>query len=362
MREVHLNLDQDSYSITIGQGILGNLGQRIVPKTKSDKVTVVADEFVSERYGDIVLKSLRDFEFDVQVIQVPSGEENKSLAWFSKIHDTLINHHMDRSSTLIALGGGVIGDLSGFVAATFMRGISWIQVPTTLLAQVDASVGGKTAINHPKGKNMMGAFHQPSLVLIDVDTLHSLAERDVGSGLVEIIKHGVIMDEPLFSLIEKNLTKILRLVPEIVIEIIAKSCANKAYVVENDEKERGLRSTLNYGHTFAHALEALTDYNTFRHGEAVAVGMNCAAQLSVNLGILDPSELNRQNTLLQNAGLPIQIPRIQPENFLEAMYFDKKINHGKLKLILIERLGKVTMRTDIPDNEVLAAIEKCTAN
>jgi 3-dehydroquinate synthase len=269
---------------------------------------------------------------------------------------------MDRNSTLIAFGGGVIGDLSGFVAATFMRGISWIQVPTTLLAQVDASVGGKTAINQKKEKNMVGAFHQPSLVLIDVDTLHDLAERDVVSGLAEIIKHGVIMNEPLFSLIEKNLTKILRLVPEVLIEIIAESCANKAYVVENDEKENGLRSTLNYGHTFAHALEVLTDYNTFRHGEAVAVGMNCAAQLSVHLGMLDPCELDRQNTLLQNAGLPIQIPRIQSEKFLEAMYLDKKTSHGKLKLILIEEIGKVKIRTGIPDNEILTVIEKCTTN
>ena len=256
----------------------------------------------------------------------------------------------------------MVGDLSGFVASTFMRGISWIQVPTTLLAQVDASVGGKTAINHPKGKNMVGAFHQPSSVLIDVDTLHSLTKRDIISGLVEIIKHGVIMDKSLFNLIEKKLAKILRLVPEVVIEIIAESCANKAYVVENDEKESGLRSTLNYGHTFAHALEVLTDYNTFRHGEAVAVGMNCAAQLSVNLGMLAPSELDRQNTLLQKAGLSIHIPRIQPQTFLEAMYLDKKANHGKLKLILIEGIGKVTMRTGIPDNEILKVLETCTAN
>lgn len=362
MRAVHLNLDQHSYSITIDQNILGNLGQWIKPETKSSKIAVIADEFVSKQYGDIVLKSLKDFKFDVRMIQVPPGEENKSLTWFSKIHDALIDHQMDRSSTLIAFGGGMVGDLSGFVAATFMRGISWIQVPTTLLAQVDASVGGKTAINHPKGKNMVGAFHQPSSVLIDVDTLHSLTKRDIVSGLVEIIKHGVIMDKSLFNLIEKNLAKILRLVPEVVIEIIAESCANKAYVVENDEKESGLRSTLNYGHTFAHALEVLTDYNTFRHGEAVAVGMNCAAQLSVNLGMLAPSELDRQNTLLQKAGLSIHIPRIQPQTFLEAMYLDKKASHGKLKLILIEGIGKVTTRTDIPDNEILKVLETCTAN
>ncbi len=362
MRAVHLNLDQYSYSITIDQNILGNLGQWIKPETKSSKIAVIIDEFVSKQYGDIVLKSLKDFKFDVRMIQVPPGEENKSLTWFSKIHDALIDHQMDRSSTLIAFGGGMVGDLSGFVASTFMRGISWIQVPTTLLAQVDASVGGKTAINHPKGKNMVGAFHQPSSVLIDVDTLHSLTKRDIVSGLVEIIKHGVIMDKSLFNLIEKNLAKILRLVPEVVIEIIAESCANKAYVVENDEKESGLRSTLNYGHTFAHALEVLTDYNTFRHGEAVAVGMNCAAQLSVNLGMLAPSELDRQNTLLQKAGLSIHIPRIQPQTFLEAMYLDKKASHGKLKLILIEGIGKVTMRTDIPDNEILKVLETCTAN
>ena len=293
-------------------------------------------------------------------IEVPTGEENKSLAQFSHIQDSLVAHQLDRGSTLIALGGGVIGDLAGFAAAVYMRGIPYVQIPTTLQAQVDASVGGKTAINHPKGKNLIGAFHQPKLVLIDVDTLKTLPQRDIRSGLIEVIKMGVIRDESLFERVEENLDAILKLDDTVLTEIISQACINKAEIVAKDEKESGLRMVLNYGHTFGHALEALTHYNRYRHGEAVSIGMNCAAQLAVNLGMFSETDFQRQHTLLKRAKLPIAFPPdLTPEALCNAMYLDKKTLGGKLRLILPTRIGEVVIRDDVDDRHVLEVISQC---
>ncbi len=361
MPSIHVELGENSYPILVDQGHLNRLGELLKPKAKSTKVIVVADAFVSQLYGETVLDSLSNTGFDSRIVEVPPGEEQKSFEWFAKLHGQLINHRMERASTLIALGGGVIGDLAGFVAATYMRGIAWVQVPTTLLAQVDASIGGKTAINHPEGKNLIGAFHQPKFVLIDVNTLRTLPPRDIRSGLVEIIKTGVIMDAPLFDQVESNLDAILDLEASLLVAVIARSCEDKAHVVSNDEKEGGLRETLNYGHTFGHALEALTDYNTFRHGEAVAIGMNCAAQLAVNLGMLKPAERDRQSDLLQRATLPVHFPpEIPPEKLIETMYLDKKAKGGKLRLILPTRIGEVVPRNDVDNATVVQAITQCT--
>jgi 3-dehydroquinate synthase len=322
---------------------------------------VVADAFVGRRYGKIVLDSLSANGFDSRMIAVPAGDEHKSLEWFGRLHDALIDHRLDRASTVVALGGGVIGDLAGFVAATYMRGVPFVQVPTTLLAQVDASVGGKTAINHPKGKNLIGAFHQPKMVLIDVETLRTLPIREIRCGLVEIIKQGVIMNEPLFRRIEENLDAILNLEVAIMIDIIAASCEDKARVVASDEKESGIRATLNYGHTFGHALEALTGYNTYRHGEAVAIGMNCAAHLGVRLGMMTMEDWKRQKTLLERAGLPVYFPAsIPPEALIETMFLDKKTRGGKLRLILPTRIGEVVIRDDIENERIVEAILQCT--
>ena len=293
-------------------------------------------------------------------IEVPTGEENKSLAQFSHIQDSLVAHQLDRGSTLIALGGGVIGDLAGFAAAVYMRGIPYVQIPTTLQAQVDASVGGKTAINHPKGKNLIGAFHQPKLVLIDVDTLKTLPQRDIRSGLIEVIKMGVIRDESLFERVEENLDAILKLDDTVLTEIISQACINKAEIVAKDEKESGLRMVLNYGHTFGHALEALTHYNRYRHGEAVSIGMNCAAQLAVNLGMFSETDFQRQHTLLKRAKLPIAFPPdLTPEALCNAMYLDKRTLGGKLRLILPTRIGEVVIRDDVDDRHVLEVISQC---
>ena len=337
-----------------GTGLLDRVGEFLTPHIKSNKVLIVSDTFVKARYMPVVLKSLEDAGLDVSTIAVPAGEENKSLTQFSHIQDSLVAHQLDRGSTLIALGGGVIGDLAGFAAAVYMRGIPYVQIPTTLLAQVDASVGGKTAINHPKGKNLIGAFHQPKLVLIDVGTL------DIRSGLIEVIKMGVIRDEPLFERVEENLDAILNVDNTALTEIISQACINKAEIVAKDEKESGLRMVLNYGHTFGHALEAVTHYNRYRHGEAVSIGMNCAAQLAVNLGMFSETDFQRQRTLLKRAKLPIAFPPdLTPEVLCDAMYLDKKTLGGKLRLILPTRIGEVVIRDDVDDRHVLEAIYQC---
>ena len=340
-----MELGDNSYPLVVGTGLLNSVGELLIPHTKSNKVLIVSDAYVKTRYMPVVLKSLKDAGLDVSTIEVPVGEESKSLVQFSRIQDSLVEHQLDRGSMLIALGGGVIGDLAGFAAAVYMRGIPYVQIPTTLQAQVDASVGGKTAINHPKGKNLIGAFHQPKLVVIDVDTLKTLPQRDIRAGLIEVIKMGVIRDEPLFERVEENLEAILNLDDTTLIEIISQACVNKAEIVAKDEKESGLRMVLNYGHTFGHALEAITHYNRYRHGEAVSIGMHCAAQLATNLRMFSETDFQRQRALLKRAKLPIALPTdLIPEALCDAMYLDKKTLGGKLRLILPTRIGEVVIQ------------------
>ncbi|MCG9131714.1 3-dehydroquinate synthase [Candidatus Poribacteria bacterium] len=359
-KTLHVALENDSYPIVVGTGLLNRVGEHLTPHIKSNKVLIVTDSFVKARYVPVVHQSLVDSKLDVNIIEVPAGEESKSLTQFSRIQDSLVAHQLDRGSTLIALGGGVIGDLGGFAASVYMRGIRYVQIPTTLQAQVDASVGGKTAINHPKGKNLIGAFHQPKLVLIDVDTLKTLPQRDIRSGLIEVIKMGVIRNESLFKMVEENLEAILNLEDATLIEMISSACLNKAEIVAKDEKENNLRMVLNYGHTFGHALEALTHYNRYRHGEAVSIGMNCAAQLAVNLGMFSETDSQRQRTLLNRAKLPLTFPPdLTPETIYDAMYLDKKTLGGKLRLILPTCIGEVVIRNDIEDQHVLEAISQC---
>ena len=359
-KTVRVELGENSYSIAVGAGLLNRVGELLTPYLKSDKVLIVSDAFVKARYTPIVHRSLTDAGLDVGTIEIPVGEESKSLTEFSRIQDSLVAHQLDRGSMLIALGGGVVGDLGGFSAAVYMRGISYVQIPTTLQAQVDASVGGKTAVNHPKGKNLIGAFHQPKLVIIDVDTLKTLPQRDIRAGLIEVIKMGVIRDEPLFEMVEENLEAILNMEETTLVEMISSACVNKAEIVAKDEKESGLRMVLNYGHTFGHALEALTRYNRYRHGEAVSIGMNCAAQLAVNLGMFSETDFQRQCALLKHAKLPLAFPPdLTPEEICDAMYLDKKALGGKLRLILPMRIGEVVIRDNVNDYQVLEAVSQC---
>ena len=359
-KTLRVELGDNSYPIVVGAGLLNRVGEILTPHIKSNKVLIVSDASVKSQYMPIIRRSLADTGLDVHAMEVPVGEESKSIAQFSRIQDSLVAYQLDRGSTLIALGGGVVGDLGGFAAAVYMRGISYVQIPTTLQAQVDASVGGKTAINHPKGKNLIGAFHQPKLVLIDVDTLKTLPQRDIRSGLIEVIKMGVIRDEPLFEMVEENLEAILNLEATTLIEMISSACVNKAEIVAKDEKESGLRMVLNYGHTFGHALEAVTHYNRYRHGEAVSIGMNCAAQLAVNLQMFSETDFQRQRGLLNRAQLPLTFPSdLTPEAIHDAMYLDKKTLGGRLRLILPTRIGEVVIRDDVDDQHVLEAISQC---
>jgi len=360
MQKITVNLGKNSYPIYIDQGNLRQLGDILVEVGLPEKVAMITHPSIAHIYGEIVHSSLSLAGFDAEMIDsVPEGEESKSFQWAYRLYEPLIEHQMDRNSAIIALGGGVIGDLTGFVAATYMRGVPFVQVPTTLLAQVDSSIGGKTAVNHPKGKNLIGAFYQPKVVLIDVTTLCTLPEREFLSGLVEVIKHGVIMDKPLFEMIEENIEDILDLDFDLLVEVIAQSCRDKASVVEKDEKESGLRAILNYGHTFAHAIETLTDYNTYRHGEAVAIGMVCASQLAADKGLMTQEHLSRQIDLLNKAGLPTSFPKIDPKTALQTMYLDKKVKGGKIRYILPTKIGEVIITDDVIDNEALKAIRKC---
>ena len=357
---LHLELKDHTYPIYVGKDILNQIGVYLLKELKPSKVLVVSDTSIIDQYTPIVTNSLTEQGLDVYNIKIPSGEASKSLQQFSRIQDSLIDKQFDRSSIVIALGGGVVGDLAGFAAAVYMRGIPFVQIPTTLQAQVDASVGGKTAINHIKGKNLIGAFHQPNLVLIDVNTLKTLPEQDIRAGLIEVIKMGVIRDEPLFQLVEENLDGIIALDEHILVEMITKACAGKAEIVAKDEKESRLRMVLNYGHTFGHALETVTEYKKYRHGEAVSIGMNCAARLAANLEIFSEYDFQRQYKLLKHTKLPITFPQEHSyEEICAAMYHDKKVIDGTIRLILPTRIGKVVIRDDIPETKVKDAIIEC---
>ena len=359
-KTLHVELKENRYPLIVGTGNITRIGEYLKSLSKSTKVLIVTDTTVQHHYASIVLKRLKQAGFDTGLIEVPVGESSKSLEQLAYVVDSLVAHQLDRSSTVIALGGGVVGDLAGFAAAIYMRGINYIQIPTTLQAQVDASVGGKTAINHAKGKNLIGAFHQPKLVLIDVDTLNTLLQRDLRAGLIEVIKMGVIRDEFLFEMVAENLDAILDLDAATLIEMIARACANKADIVAKDERENKLRMVLNYGHTFGHALESLTHYEGLRHGEAVSIGMNCAARLAVNLGMFSEFDYERQRTLLDQAKLPVTFPSsFTPKAICDAMSYDKKALDGKLRLILPTRIGEVVIRDDVIDLQIIEAISQC---
>lgn len=343
MEIINVDLGERSYPIYIDSNILSSFGERLKAFNQSKRAVIVTNPTVAKLYLDIIESSLKSAGISVKVIEIPDGEEYKSLEWASTIYDELIAFEMDRNSPLIALGGGVIGDITGFVAATYMRGIPYVQVPTTLLAQVDSSVGGKTAVNHPKGKNMIGAFYQPLFVFIDVKTLDTLDLREVRAGLAEVVKYGIIRSEELFSYIENNADKILSLDETALRHIIKVSCEIKASVVAADERETGLRAILNFGHTFGHAVEALTHYKQYRHGEAVAIGMLFAAKLSYKMGLSNDETVERLSSLLEKIGLPLEHKACSAAECIASMMHDKKVVAGELRFVLPESMGRVTI-------------------
>ncbi len=342
METVTVNLGARSYPIHIGSGVLSDIGALLQERQlRTKQVAVVTDTSVAQYYREPLVHSLTAAGYEPLVIELPPGEQQKSLATLSGLYDTLIKERLERRAPLIALGGGVIGDLTGFAAATFQRGVPFVQVPTTLLAQIDASVGGKTAVNHPSGKNLIGAFYQPRLVLIDVDTLKTLPRREFLAGVAEVIKYGAILSPDLFILLEERLETLLALDPLLLTGIIKTCCQLKALVVEEDETEGGYRAILNFGHTLGHAVESATAYTRFLHGEAVAVGMAFAARLSAQHGLCREATQERICRLIQQAGLPLKVPKtLTKEDLIRGLQADKKVEDGKVKFVCLEEIGK----------------------
>lgn len=353
---IPLKLGTNSHDIVIGRGIRDSIGKYVRGLSVGEKVAIVTNPKIDRLYGDGVRKSLKEAGLSPTTILIPDGERYKTVNQVNRIYDRLIQNRFERSSTLLALGGGVIGDMTGFAAATFLRGIAYVQCPTTVVAQVDASIGGKTGVDHPRGKNLIGAFHQPRLVFVDPETLSTLPKREYVAGLAEVVKYGVILDPEFFRYLELNRAEILALDPKKVLYCIKRAAAIKAKVVQTDERESGLRKVLNYGHTLGHAVETLTGYRGYKHGEAVAIGMVAASRLAYLLGILSWEEVRRQIMLLQSFGLPTALPKLDLSSILKVMGSDKKVVGGEIFFILPERIGSV--RIERIDRKVLKGFLK----
>jgi 3-dehydroquinate synthase len=377
MPRVEVEIPDCPYSILVGPDLLQQVGQELRTLGAEGRVAIVTHPELPVIYLAAVHSSLEDAGYQAEMAFVPQGEQSKSLADLETLYHRFAAMRLDRRSVVVALGGGVIGDLAGFAAATYLRGVALVQVPTTLLAQVDASVGGKTAIDLPSGKNLVGAFHQPRLVVADVKTLQTLPAHELRSGLAEVVKYGVIADAGLFAALERDAEQIVAGAPEVLTPLVVRSCEIKADVVRQDPEERGLRAILNYGHTVGHALETVLGYGVISHGSAVAIGMSTAAWLSVRLGLLDPEEARRQDTLLRRLGLPclaLLRSESQPEAWgiltdrgitplarpsipalLEAMQLDKKTVGGRLRFVLARTIGSVEVR-EVAAEDVAAVL------
>jgi 3-dehydroquinate synthase len=349
-----VELGSRSYPILIGSGLLGRAGLLDEWLRRRD-VLVLTNETLAQVYLDPVRALLQGSRMATHVL--PDGEQHKTLATVERILDTLAAQRFARDGVLLALGGGVVGDIGGFAAAIYQRGIDFIQVPTTLLSQVDSSVGGKTGVNHPAGKNLIGAFHQPICVLADTDTLQTLPDRELSAGLAEIVKYGMLADVGLFDWLERHGEQLLRREPAALHHVIRRSCEIKAGVVGADERERGLRALLNLGHTFGHAIERCAGYGTWLHGEAVAAGLAMAAEFSRRLGWIDAGDVRRVRTLLERLQLPAAPPRIDPGQFLAAMGMDKKVLAGQIRLVLLKSIGQAVVVADYPADELKAMLE-----
>lgn len=359
MERVAVSLGERSYSITIAAGLF-NDPQAFHPLKANDKALIVTNETLAPLYLDAITANLENSGVIVDSVVLPDGERYKSLAILDRVYTTLLEKRYGRDATLIALGGGVIGDLTGFAAATYQRGVRFIQVPTTLLSQVDSSVGGKTAVNHPLGKNMIGAFYQPASVVIDIESLKTLHARELSSGLAEVIKYGIILDYDFFVWLEQNIDALLRLEPQAVEYCIRRCCEIKADVVAADEHEHGLRALLNLGHTYGHAIETEMGYGNWLHGEAVAAGIMMATQTSLRLKLIGDEEVERIKALLLRANLPVAGPeQMAAADYLPHMLRDKKVVGGQLRLVLPTAIGGSEVKSGVDHDIVLASIEAC---
>ena len=358
MQTLTVGLGKRSYPIHIGSGLLGRaeLLERVLPRKRA---AVVTNTTVAPLYLEKLQRTLQHIGVGSVPIILPDGEEHKDAATLNLIYDALLNNRCERTTPLIALGGGVIGDMTGYAAATYLRGVPFIQIPTTLLAQVDSSVGGKTGINHPLGKNMIGAFYQPQLVLADTVTLDTLPDNELAAGLAEVIKYGLIRDLPFFEWLEQNIGKLLARDTEALQYAIARSCRNKAEVVAADERESGERALLNLGHTFGHAIESGMGYGNWLHGEGVAAGTIMAADLSQRLGWIGAQEVTRIRSLFERAGLPAIAPDLGAGRYLELMGLDKKVEGGRMRFVLLKGLGQAVVYGDVPDELLRQTLEAC---
>jgi 3-dehydroquinate synthase len=354
---LNVALADRSYPIHIGSGLL-NQTELIQQCLGGKQVAIVSNTTVAPLYMEKVAQPLRDSGIKVVEIILPDGEKYKNSETLTTIYDALIEARCERSTTLIALGGGVVGDLTGYAAATYLRGVPFIQIPTTLLSQVDSSVGGKTGINHPRGKNMIGAFYQPKLVLIDIDTLNTLPRRELSAGVAEVIKYGLIRDADFFEWLESNMEKLMALDAKIVTEAVYRSCQNKAEVVAADEKEAGERALLNLGHTFGHAIENAMGYGVWLHGEAVAAGTIMAAELSQSMGWLQQTDVQRIKNIFKVADLTQKPPSLGVEKYLDLMGLDKKVLDGKIRLVLQQGIGSSVITSDYD----VEKLKLCLAN
>ncbi|MDH4188896.1 MAG: 3-dehydroquinate synthase [Betaproteobacteria bacterium] len=360
MQTLQVALAERSYPIHIGEGLL-DVAALFLPYLAGGRVAVITDSNVAPLYMARVKNLLEAADVTVIEVVVPAGEGSKSWRILDEVLDQLLAAHCDRDTLILALGGGVIGDLAGFAAAIYQRGVSFLQVPTTLLAQVDSSVGGKTAINHTRGKNMIGAFYQPRAVIIDVEVLRSLPERELRAGLAEVIKHGLILDPEFTVWLEQNIENLVARDPRALIHAIKRSCELKAQVVGDDEREGGVRAILNFGHTFGHAIETGMGYGNWLHGEAVAAGMMMAAELSARAGMLAFEDVRRVQGLIERAGLPAAGPALSAERYFELMATDKKAAQGRPRFVLLKAIGHACLRSDLDESWIRASIASRSA-
>src|SRR5919198_1669499 len=358
---IPVDLGSRSYRIVVESGALDTVGARLAELRVGSRAALVSDATILRLYGKAVGRSLESAGFALATVEVPEGEAAKTLAVTGRCWDALLAAGLDRTSTVLALGGGAVGDLAGFVAATYMRGVNFVQLPTTVLAQVDASIGGKTAIDHPAAKNLIGAFHQPRLVLVDPAVVRSLPEREFSSGLAEIVKHGIVLDAEYFAEVERDAAALCARDLPVLERIIGGSCRLKAGVVERDERESGLRHVLNYGHTIGHALEAATGFARFAHGEAVALGIVAEARLALSLGVASEETVRRQERLLAAVGLPVRAPAIDVDRVLAAIARDKKARDGRVPFVLAPRIGAFQLEYDVPGDLVRAVLRELGA-